>query len=237
MLLPIIKQINVLHCYSYGKAFQNASTRFYNFRRIPAANHHMSQALSMRYCESNNNFNHLTFKASICNVASNKSVGLTSYSWIKTHKRDIYLSSFYNNSKSEKDFKKMKEKDQKRMKRLVIFLSTCFILWMAGIGLHILLLPSQVFGYDELAFLPTFLPSEDFIDKILPTGEVEKIVIEAQSAYVHVYTQTGLKIFKLDIGQDHTETEINLQNVEKGLRDEETNLNIHPHHRIPIEYR
>jgi len=233
MLLPIIKQINVLHC--YGKAFQNVP-RFYNFRRISAASHHMSQAPSIRYSESNNNFNHLTYnKASIFNVASNKSVGLTS--WIKTHKRDIYLSSFYNDSKSEKDFKKMKEKDQKRMKRLVIFLSTCFILWMAGIGLHILLLPSQVFGYDELAFLPTFLPWEDFIDKILPTGEVEKIVIEAQSAYVHVYTQTGLKIFKLDIGQDHTENDINLQNVEKFLRDEETNLNIHPHHRIPIEYR
>ena len=231
MLLPIIKQINVLHCYSYGKAFQNVPI-FY-FRRISAANHHMSQALSMRYCESNNNFNHLINKASICNVAVNKSVGLTS--WIKTDKRDIYLSSFYYNSKS--DLNKMKEKDQKRMKRLVIFLSTCFILWMAGIGLHILLLPSQVFGYDELAFLPTFLPWEDFIDKILPTGEVEKIVIEAQSAYVHVYTQTGLKIFKLDIGQDDTETEINLLNVEKRLRDEETNLNIHPHHRIPIEYR
>lgn len=147
----------------------------------------------------------------------------------KIYRRSIHLSSPCTN---KPDFKKMKEQDGKRMKRLILFISTCFILWMGGIGLHVLLLPSQVFGYDELAFLPSLIPWADFAEKLLPTGEVEKIVLETDTAYAHVYTKTGLRVFKLDIDLSDP-----VVNVEKMLRDEEQELNIHPMHGIPVEHR
>lgn len=229
MLLSALKRLDKLqlHKYSYKVTLKMTHIGTYCNMRL-ASNKYVLQ-----YCPKHS-FSHR------CYFSSNNLVPAFSkqrvLSWQGTIlNRDIHLSSFC--CSPDRDIKKMKENDRKRMKRLVIFLSTCFILWMAGIGLHILLLPSQVFGYDELAFLPTLLPWKDFINKILPTGEVEKIVIEAQTAYAHVYTQTGLKIFKLDIGLDDIESDINMLNMEKWLREEETNLNIHPHHRIPIEYR
>ena len=142
--------------------------------------------------------------------------------------RNIHLSLCY---KTNSDIDDKQERDRRRMKRLVILLSVCFILWMGGIGLHILLLPSIISGYDELAFLPTVLPWKDFVKKLLPTGEVEKIVMSADTVNVYAFTKAGLREFKLDI--DLTDSFVR-ENFEKMLREEERKLNIHPMHGIPI---